>query len=57
MKKLQNLVLLITPEDKSNKQQNQAIHFFHWQPKLFHRSDLPQSTELRWWKTRFSPFV
>jgi len=32
------------PEDKSNKQQNQAIHFFHWQPKLFHRFDLPQST-------------
>jgi len=46
MKKLQNLVLLVTPEDKSNKQQNQAIHFFHWQPKLFHRSDLPPSTEL-----------
>jgi len=33
---LQKLALLITPEDKSNKQQNQAIHFFHWQPKLFH---------------------
>jgi len=36
------------PEDKSNKQQNQAIQFFHWQPKLFHRSDLLQSTDLRW---------
>jgi len=29
---LQKLALLITPEDKSNKQQNQVIHFFHWQP-------------------------
>jgi len=26
--KLLKLALLITPEDKSNKQQNQAIHFF-----------------------------
>jgi len=25
---LQKFALLITPEDKSNKQQNQAIHFF-----------------------------
>jgi len=25
---LQNLAQLITPEDKSKKQQNQAIHFF-----------------------------
>jgi len=25
---LQKLALLITPEDKANKQQNQAIHFF-----------------------------
>jgi len=45
---LQKLALLITPEDKSNKQQNQAIHFFHWQPELFYRFDLPQSTDLRW---------
>jgi len=34
-------------KDKSNKQQNQAIHFFHWQSKLFHRSNLPQSMDLR----------
>jgi len=45
---LQKLALLITLEDKSNKQQNQAIHFFHWQQKLFYRSDLPQSTDSRW---------
>jgi len=45
---LQKLALLITPEDKSNKQQNQAIHFFYWQPKLFQRSDFPQSTDWRW---------
>jgi len=44
---MQKLALLITPEDKPNKQQNQAIHFFHWQPKLFHGSDIPQSTDLR----------
>jgi len=25
---LQKLTLLITPKDKSNKQQNQVIHFF-----------------------------
>jgi len=31
---LQKLALLITPEDKSTKQQNQAVHLFHWQPKL-----------------------
>jgi len=43
---LQKLALLITPEDKANKQQNQAIHFFYWQPKCFHRSDLPRSTDL-----------
>jgi len=30
VKKLQNLALLTTPEDKSNKQQNQAGHSFHW---------------------------
>jgi len=46
---LQKLALLITLEDKCNKQQNQAILFFHWQPKLFHGSDLPQSTDLRWY--------
>jgi len=34
-------------EDKSNKQKNQAAHSFHWQPKLFDRSN-PQSTILRW---------
>jgi len=32
---LQKRALLITPEDKCNKQQTQAVHFFHWQPKLF----------------------
>ena len=57
VKKLRKLALLITPADKSNKQQNQIIHFFHCQPKLFHRSDLWQSTDLRWQKTRFSPVV
>jgi len=29
---LQKLALIITAEDKPNKQQNQAIHFYHWQP-------------------------
>jgi len=43
---LRKLSLLITPEDKSNKQQNQAARIFHWQPKLCHRSDFPQSTDL-----------
>jgi len=32
VKKFAKLALLITPEDKSNKQQNQAGHSFHWQP-------------------------
>jgi len=47
VKKLQKVALLIMPEDKSNKQKNQANHSFHGQPKLFHRSDLSQSTDLR----------
>jgi len=50
---LHKLALLATPEDKSNKQKNQAIHFFHWQPKLFYRFDLQQSTDLRWQKNTF----
>jgi len=29
---LQKLALLITPEDKSNKQENQVTLSFHWQP-------------------------
>jgi len=37
---LQKLALLITPEDKSNKQQNQAAHFFHWQPNHKFSTDL-----------------
>jgi len=31
VKMLQTLALLIAPEDKSNKHQNQAAHSFHWQ--------------------------
>jgi len=48
VKKLQKLALLITPEDKSSKQQNKAGHSFHVQPKLFHISELLQSTDFRW---------
>jgi len=40
-KKLQKLALLITPEDKSYQQQNQAIHFFIGN-KNFHWSDISQ---------------
>jgi len=32
---LQKHALLITPEDKSKKQQNQAIHFFSLATKTF----------------------
>jgi len=48
-KKVEKLALLMTPEDKSNKQQNQATHSFSLtaKPKLFRRSDLSQSTDLR----------
>jgi len=44
---VEKLALLITPEDKSNKQQNQAVHSFSLtsKPKLFHRSDLLQSKD------------
>jgi len=43
---LQKLALLVTPEEKANKQQNQAI-IFSLATKLFHKSDLPQPTDLR----------
>jgi len=45
---LQKLALLIRPEDKCNKQQNQVGHSCHWQPKRFHGSDPSQSTDMRW---------
>jgi len=50
VKKVEKLALLMTPEDKSNKQQNQATHSFSLttKPKLFHRCELSQSTDLRW---------
>jgi len=51
-KKVEKLALFITSEDKSNKQQNQAIHYSFFfidnQTKTFHRSDLSQPTDLRW---------
>jgi len=49
VKKVEKLALLVTPEDKSNKQQNQGAHSFSLatKPKLFHRYDLSQSTDLR----------
>jgi len=31
-KKVEKFALLITPEAKYKKQQNQATHSFHWQP-------------------------
>jgi len=43
-----NYQKLITPENKSKKQQNQAsLHSIANQTKIFHTSDLPQSTDLR----------
>jgi len=47
VKKVEKLALLVTSEDKSNKQQNQATHSFSLTNKTFHRSDLSQSTDLR----------
>jgi len=37
----------------SRKLQHHSAYTFHWQSKLFHKSDLPQSTDLRRQKTRF----
>jgi len=34
VKKVEKLALLITSEDKSNKQENQATHSFSTKPKL-----------------------
>jgi len=34
------LALLTTPEDKSNKQQNQAVHSFYWQTNQNFSTDL-----------------
>jgi len=48
VKKIEKLAPLITFEDKSNNQQNQANHSFSLTTKTFHRSDLSQSTDLRW---------
>jgi len=47
-KRVEKLALLITSEDKSNMQQNQASHSFSLITKTFHISDLSQSTDLRW---------
>jgi len=59
---LQKLALLITLEDTCNMQQNQAGHFSHWQPNLFHRSDLSQQGRIKdvwgpWLKFRKGPFL
>jgi len=40
VKKLPKPGLLLTPEDKSNKQQNQAGNSFHWEPNLNFSTDL-----------------
>jgi len=48
VKNAEKLALLITSEDKSNKQQNEATHSLSFTTKTFHRSDLSQSTDLRW---------
>jgi len=48
VKKVEKFALFITSEDKSNKQQNQATYSFSFTTKTFHRSDLSQSTDLRW---------
>ena len=40
VKKVEKLVLLIMPEDKSNKQQNQAGHSFLWQPNQNFSTDI-----------------
>ena len=48
-----NYYNIVTAEDKSSKLQHHAAYTFHWQSKLFHTSDLPQSTDLRWQKEPF----
>ena len=47
------------PEDKSNKQQNQASHCFHWQPNQIFSTDLIFHSQQIWCdkKTQFSPVV
>jgi len=40
VKKIEKLALLITSEDKSNKQQNQATHSFSLTTKAKHSTDL-----------------
>jgi len=45
---LQKLALLKTLEDKSNKQQNQAGHSFHWQPNQNFSTDLIFRSQQIW---------
>ena len=53
---LQKLVLLVTPEDKANKQQNQADHF-SLATKTFPQIWSSAVNRFEVIKTRFSPVV